>query len=114
LDRDSLLQIIDIMLQEIQTRLKSKNITIRFDDSIKSFLVDKGFNKKQGARPLRRSLQTHFEDVLVDTMLDRGVKEAISASAKLNKEKDKIVFSIRKKQAKKKTPVKRIAHSNQS
>lgn len=114
LDRDSLLQIIDIMLQEIQTRLKSKNITIRFDDSIKSFLVDKGFNKKQGARPLRRSLQTHFEDVLVDTMLDRGVKEDISASAKLNKEKDKIVFSIRKKQAKKKTPVKRIAHSNQS
>lgn len=114
LDRDSLLQIIDIMLQEIQTRLKSKNITIRFDDSIKSFLVDKGFNKKQGARPLRRSLQTHFEDVLVDTMLDRGVKEDISASAKLNKEKDKIVFSIRKKQAKKKTPVKHIAHSNQS
>ena len=114
LDRDSLLQIIDIMLQEIQTRLKSKNITIRFDDSIKSFLVDKGFNKKQGARPLRRSLQTHFEDVLVDTMLDRGVKEDISASAKLNKEKDEIVFSIRKKQAKKKTPVKRIAHSNQS
>lgn len=114
LDRDSLLQIIDIMLQEIQTRLKSKNITIRFDDSIKSFLVDNGFNKKQGARPLRRSLQTHFEDVLVDTMLDRGVKEDVSATAKLNKEKNKIVFSIRKKQVRAKTSNKRIAHSNRS
>ena len=63
---------------------------------------------------MRRSLQTHFEDVLVDTMLDRGVKEDISASAKLNKEKDKIVFSIRKKQVKAKTSNKRIAHSNRS
>ena len=113
LDRDSLLHIIEIMLNEIQTRLSSKNITIRFDDSVKSFLVDKGFNKKQGARPLRRSLQTHFEDVLVDTMLERGVKDNISASAKLNKTNDGIVFSIRKKQAKKPS-VKRIPQSNPS
>tara|TARA_Y100000389_G_scaffold38406_1_gene32764 strand:- start:14506 stop:16923 length:2418 start_codon:yes stop_codon:yes gene_type:complete len=113
LERDDLLKIIDIMLHDIQTRLQSKNITLRFDDAVKSFLVSKGFNKKQGARPLRRSLQTNFEDVLVDTMLDRGVKDNISATASLNKEATKVVFSIRKKQVKKTSLVPRIAHSKQ-
>ena len=61
---------------------------------VKDFLVDRGFDQKQGARPLRRSIQEHFEDVLADRLLTGNMRGDVSVKASLKK--DHVVFSVRR------------------
>jgi len=94
LTKDHIHRIIDIMLDDVQTRLKEKNIVIKVDKKVKAFLVDKGFDSRQGARPLRRSVQEHFEDRLADVLLIDNVRTDIEVKASLRK--DGIHFTITK------------------
>ncbi len=57
LDRAALLQVINIELKKLLTRLASHQIVIELDDAAKAFLVEKGFQPEMGARPLRRTLE---------------------------------------------------------
>ena len=45
------------MLENLKNRLDNLNITIKWEDSVKSALADKGFDEVYGARPLRREIQ---------------------------------------------------------
>ncbi|NBV83612.1 ATP-dependent Clp protease ATP-binding subunit, partial [bacterium] len=94
LTKDHIHRIIDIMLGDVQTRLKEKNIVIKVDKKVKAFLVDKGFDSRHGARPLRRSVQEHFEDRLADALLIDNVRTDIEVKASLRK--DGIHFTITK------------------
>jgi ATP-dependent Clp protease ATP-binding subunit ClpC len=64
LDRTHLTQIFDLMVQEISTRLVEQKITIAVRKKAREFLIEKGFDEKFGARPLRRLLQKEVEDPL--------------------------------------------------
>jgi len=64
LDKTHLTQIFDLMVQEISTRLVEQKITITVRKKAREFLIDKGFDEKFGARPLRRLLQKEVEDPL--------------------------------------------------
>jgi len=64
LDKTHLTQIFDLMIQEISTRLVEQKITIAVRKKAREFLIDKGFDEKFGARPLRRLLQKEVEDPL--------------------------------------------------
>jgi ATP-dependent Clp protease ATP-binding subunit ClpC len=86
--------IVDIMLDDMQKRLSERNIKIKVTDDVKDFLVEHGFDQKQGARPLRRSIQEHFEDVLADRLLKDNLRSDVSVKASLKK--DHIVFSVRR------------------
>lgn len=75
LDKDNMKKIIDIMLGTIMKRTKQQmNITLRVADESKEFLVDKGYDEKYGARPLRRTIQSQLEDKLAEQILDGQVK----------------------------------------
>ena len=63
-------QIIDIMLKQVQNRLKDQGIDIKIDDSIKKLIASKGIDKAFGARPLRRTIQNLIEDKLAEEILD--------------------------------------------
>jgi len=100
LSKKDLRKIVDVMLDELQQRLKEKQMTLSVDDKVKEFLVDKGFDKKHGARPLKRAIQEHFEDVLVDKLLEEGIRSHVTAKATLKSGKGKekqVVFSLRRK-----------------
>lgn len=93
LTKPDITQIVDVMLSDVQNRLKEKQIVISVDEKVKAFLVEKGFDQRQGARPLRRAIQEHFEDKLADTLLHESMRQNIDAKATLKK--GEIVFTIK-------------------
>ena len=75
LSHDSLLSIVDNLINNVSKRLADKNISIRLTDRAKDFLVEKGYDPQFGARPLRRAVQSVIEDRLAESLLDGIVHE---------------------------------------
>ncbi len=69
LNKDELLQIVDLMLSEITDELAEKNIFISFDKKVKEYILEKGYEPKYGARPLRRAIQKYIENELAECLL---------------------------------------------
>ncbi len=70
LDNDEIKQIIELMLKQIENRLKEQKINVNIDESVKELIAKQGINKSFGARPLRRTIQRLVEDSLADAILD--------------------------------------------
>ena len=71
LDRDNMKDIVNIMLKELSRRAKQEmGITLRFGAPAKELLIEKGYDPKYGARPLRRVIQNLVEDELAGLILD--------------------------------------------
>jgi len=64
-----LFHIIEIEVGKLQKRLKSRDIYITLDKSVKEFLIDKGFEPEMGARPLRRKIDEYLVDPLTEEIL---------------------------------------------
>ncbi|MFC1511017.1 ATP-dependent Clp protease ATP-binding subunit [Candidatus Margulisiibacteriota bacterium] len=106
LSKEDLAVIVEIMMADINFRLEEKGIHLKLVKKVKDFLVDKGFDPKLGARPLRRAIEDHIENPLSEDVL-KG-KFGYGSKISLKVEKDKIVFSGTKgkKLVKSKKPVK--------
>ena len=75
LSQDHMEEIVDIMLKGICRRtLTQMNLKLTVDDAAKAYLVEKGYDEKYGARPLRRAIQNLLEDGLAEAVLDGQVK----------------------------------------
>lgn len=75
LNKDELKKIIDLMLEEVLDEASEKNIKINVSDSVKEFILEKGYDVKFGARPLRRAIQNYIEDLLSEEYLKGNIKE---------------------------------------
>jgi ATP-dependent Clp protease ATP-binding subunit ClpC len=93
LERESMVKIIEIGISKLLTRLKTQNINIDFTKNLKEFLIDKGYDPKYGARPLRRAIQKYLEDPLSEEILKGVVKEGDSVVIDINHENEELVFS---------------------
>ncbi|WP_078547906.1 ATP-dependent Clp protease ATP-binding subunit [Litchfieldia alkalitelluris] len=71
LDKDHLLQIVDLMLIELKETLEEQEVTISIEDEAKSKLAELGYHPAFGARPLRRVIQEQLEDQIADLLLDQ-------------------------------------------
>ena len=69
LEKSDIFQIIDITAGKLFKRLKEMGIEVEIDEKAKEFLVEKGYDQKYGARPLKRALQKYVEDPLAEEML---------------------------------------------
>ncbi len=58
-----------ILLREVHERLAEEELSLRVTDDAVEFLVDKGYDQKFGARPLRRAIQRYLEDPLSEKIL---------------------------------------------
>ena len=67
-------QIIDIMLNKLQKRLKEQKYEIEFKPSVKKLIASKGIDKNLGARPLRRTIQRLLEDKIADFILEGKIQ----------------------------------------
>ena len=74
LNREQLVQIVNLMLQDTNAALNEKNITLEVSDKAKNYLLDKGTDLKYGARPLRRAIQRYIEDELSEKILRSEIK----------------------------------------
>ncbi|MBP1925934.1 ATP-dependent Clp protease ATP-binding subunit ClpA [Sedimentibacter acidaminivorans] len=75
LTRDELSKIIELMLQEVANEGNDKKISITVTDEMKKFILEKGYNSKYGARPLRRAIQKYVEDEVSEAYLKGMLKE---------------------------------------
>ncbi|HEX3269952.1 MAG TPA: ATP-dependent Clp protease ATP-binding subunit [Ktedonobacterales bacterium] len=69
LGRAELVQIVDLLLGKVRTRLAEQEITLEFGDDLREFLMREGYDPEFGARPLRRAIQTYVDDALADAIL---------------------------------------------
>ena len=75
LTKDELRKIIDLLLNKITKKLAEKNITLTLSDSAKDVILEKGYDVKYGARPLKRAIQTLLEDKLAKLSLLGEIRE---------------------------------------
>ncbi|UQS84016.1 ATP-dependent Clp protease ATP-binding subunit [Bombilactobacillus thymidiniphilus] len=96
LSKDNLHQIIKIMVRQLVIRLAKQNIKLTLSLKAMDFLVDKGYDRTLGARPLRRTIQREIEDRVSDLLLSGALHagEQLSVGAS----KGELTFKI--KQAK--------------
>ena len=63
------------LLKQLSLRLEKNEIYVEFDDSVVSFIADKGYDPEYGARPLKRAISTQIEDYIANLILDESVKK---------------------------------------
>ena len=92
LNRDELLQIIDLLLKQTSEALSSKEIYLNVTDEAKHFILDKGTDLKYGARPLRRAIQKYIEDEIAEMVLRNEVYPTQTIT--ITVENDKLKFNV--------------------
>lgn len=98
LTKEHMKGIADIMLKGIEKRCKEQlGITLTVNEAAKELLIDKGYDEKYGARPLRRTIQSLLEDKMAEEILDGKIKK--SAGVEAGCEDGRLVFTVKKKAA---------------
>jgi ATP-dependent Clp protease ATP-binding subunit ClpC len=93
LSPNDLRQIVDLMLAEIQADLEFKGLKLIVTDAARDELVKGGYNKKYGARPLRRLITKTIEDRLADLMLSGELEGAAGISCDFDQSKGEYNFA---------------------
>ncbi len=92
LNRDNMKEIVSIMLSNINKRTRQQmNIDLLVTDQGKEFLIEKGYDEKYGARPLRRTIQSQVEDKLAEKILEGAVKEG--DQVEISSDEGQLVFN---------------------
>ena len=84
LNKDELLQIIDLMLEDTKRALQDKNINMTITKDAKLLLLNKGTDLKYGARPLRRAIQRYIEDELSEMILRKDLENGQTVEISCN------------------------------
>jgi len=74
LGREAMLKIVDILIAEIEERLKDKELTLKLDPESRELLVEQGFDPQYGARPLKRALRRLLEDPISEEILRKKLE----------------------------------------
>ncbi|MDW4249051.1 ATP-dependent Clp protease ATP-binding subunit [Staphylococcus saprophyticus] len=77
LDKDALQDIVNLLLEDVQKTLDKKGITMNVTQDVKDWLIDKGYDKEMGARPLRRVVEQEVRDKITDYYLDHTEVEHV-------------------------------------
>ncbi|MCL0039680.1 ATP-dependent Clp protease ATP-binding subunit [Nitrospinaceae bacterium] len=91
LDIDHIVNILDVQLLQINEQLIQQGLTLDVTMDAKRWLAEKGYDKSFGARPLKRALQKHLEDILSDEMLKGRFKSGGVIEVSL--QEDALVFT---------------------
>ncbi|MBN38343.1 MAG: NDP-hexose 4-ketoreductase [Opitutae bacterium] len=76
LAKESMRSIVDLELGKLSERLLEKKLKLRISDDVKDFLIEKGYDKKLGARPLRRAVEKYLEDKLAEELLSGNLRKS--------------------------------------
>jgi len=107
LGRKEIHLIIDIELKKLYDRILSLGFNVVLSQKAKDFIVDKGYDEKFGARPLKRAIQKYVEDPLAEEIIKRNFKEGEKITLDVNSAKDGLDVIHEKKTKAKKTSTKK-------
>jgi ATP-dependent Clp protease ATP-binding subunit ClpC len=96
LEKEHIFEIIDILMKGVMKRLNTLGFSLELTPDAKDFIAEKGYDQQFGARPLHRAIQKYLEDPLAEEILNMNIKPGDIMVADLDKENQKITFSIRK------------------
>ncbi len=89
LNKKDIKKIVKLRLDDLSTRLKTKNITLEYTPKVIPYITKKVYNPEFGAREIRRYITDNLEDIIAENMINAKVKDKVA----LDVEKSKIVFT---------------------
>src|SRR5476651_397919 len=90
LDKADLVHIVELEIAKFAKRLVERKITLEFTPESKDLLIEKGYDEKYGARPLRRAVEHYLEDPFAESLLRGEIKEG--EPVLVSREGEKIFF----------------------
>ncbi len=92
LTKDDIYKIIEIELQDLLNRVKHLKFNLHLTQELKDFIVEKGYDQRFGARPLKRAIQKYIEDPMAEFMLGNKIEEG--AYIQIDYKQDNVDISI--------------------
>jgi len=96
LERKDIHEIIDIELEKLLNRISTLGYQLKLSDEAKDFIVDKGFDRQYGARPLKRAIQKYIEDALAEEIVNANLNENDTIYMDLDKKTMELKIKIDK------------------
>jgi len=96
LSKENMMDIVDIQLEKLTSRLSDRDLQLLIDDPAKRFLVETGYNPLFGARPLKRTIQRQLEDHLAMMLLNGQLTEG--ETIKISTKGAELDFQLSKKE----------------
>lgn len=93
LSKDDIFKIIDIELNSLYSRVKDLDYELVLSDTAKGYIVEKGYDPKFGARPLKRAIQKYLEDPMAEYLLTEEAQKNKLISINLDEEKNELVIN---------------------
>ena len=104
LTKEDMKGIVEVMLSAIEKRTREQlGIHLSVTEEAKSLLIEKGYDEKYGARPLRRTIQTMLEDKMAEEMLDGRIKAG--SRVEIGASQKELAFTVRAARGRKKAAV---------
>jgi len=96
LEREDIHKIIDIELEKLLSRISKLGYQLKLSEAAKDYIVDKGFDRQYGARPLKRAIQKYIEDALAEEIVNANLNENDTIFMDLNKKTNELFIKIKK------------------
>ena len=92
LEKNDLKKIINIELEKLKKRLKEIGYEINITAKATNFLCEKGYDKKYGARPLKRAIQNYVEDLIAEEIVKSNIKDGSKIKIDCNKSSSELII----------------------
>jgi ATP-dependent Clp protease ATP-binding subunit ClpC len=103
LGKNEILQIIDLELSKLYDRINSLGYQVELTEKAKDFIVDRGYDEKFGARPLKRAIQKYIEDPLAEEIIKANLTEGDTIQLDYETGKEELIVNIKKSKPNKKS-----------
>jgi ATP-dependent Clp protease ATP-binding subunit ClpC len=90
LEKEDLKKIISIELEKLKSRIKDLGYEIKISTKAVNFLCEKGYDKKYGARPLKRAIQNYIEDLIAEEIVQSKLKKGNNIKIDWNGKSEKL------------------------
>lgn len=94
LKKEDIQKIIDIELNKLYQRLEKLNYKVELTAEAKDFIVEKGWDKDFGARPLKRAIQKYVEDLLAEMLVNKEMKEGDKVLLDVKEDRSDLVRKV--------------------
>jgi len=94
LGKGDIAKIVELEINKVVNRITEKGYDVAISKSVKDFLVEIGYEKEYGARPLKRAITTHIENVIAQIILRDGLKEGCKIKLSYDKKNKKVIAKV--------------------
>jgi ATP-dependent Clp protease ATP-binding subunit ClpC len=94
LTREDINQIVDLEVGQVDKRLLAKEVQLQLSQAARDFLMDKGFSRDFGARPMRRAVEHFIEDPISEELLRGAIQRGTKVEVVVAEDKERLTFRV--------------------